>query len=81
MSMSKYCCEMCGEEQVKVFYEPEVRPYLILCSHNCINQHLLDIEQGEWDNHEGENLRLEYAKEIKNNWKDLNILELKQEVA
>ena len=54
--MSKYCCEMCGEEQVKVFYEPEVRPYLIFCSHNCINQHLLDIEQGEWDNHEGENL-------------------------
>ena len=71
--MSQYCCEMCNEEQVEVFYEPDVRPYFIFCSQSCINKHLIDIEEGEWDNYEGGNLGLEYANEIKNNWKNLHI--------
>ena len=72
--MSKYYCEYCGENDPQqetgknTFIEINIRPYDIFCSDHCINNHINDIESGEWDNYEGGNLRLEYANEIKNNW-------------
>jgi hypothetical protein len=52
-----------------------------MCSTECVYNHLDEIENGEWDNYEGGNLRLEYANEIKNNWIGLHIQEHIQENA
>ena len=66
--MANLYCERCGESQEqKVWYEPNIRPNFIMCSTECVYNHLDEIENGEWDNYEGGNLRLEYANEIKNN--------------
>ena len=78
--MANLYCERCGESQEqKVWYESNVRPNLIMCSTECVYNHLDEIENGEWDNYEGGNLRLEYANEIKNNWIGLHIQEHIQE--
>ena len=66
-------CDYCQEYDLKEYLSADIRPYDIFCSHDCIEQHKRDIASGEWDNHEGENLRHEYAEEIKNNWRDLDI--------
>ena len=66
-------CDYCQEYDLKEYLSADIRPYDIFCSHACIEQHKQDIANGEWDNHEGENLRHEYAEEIKNNWRDLYI--------
>jgi|SRR5210317_615361 len=74
--MSKYYCEYCGEHDPQqetgenTFIEINIRPYDIFCSDHCINNHINDIESGEWSNHDGDNKGLEvfYKNEIKNNW-------------
>ena len=74
--MSKYYCEYCGEHNPlegtgeNTFIEINIRPYDIFCCDDCINNHINDIENGEWSNHDGDNKGLEvyYKDEIKNNW-------------
>ena len=73
--MSMYC-EYCGEHDPlegtgeNTFIEIDIRPYDIFCCDDCINNHINDIENGEWSNHDRYNQGLEsfYKKEIKNNW-------------
>ena len=77
MKLSKYYCDRCGEQYPETedgeytFFEINLRPYNLFCSADCISNHINDIENGEWSNHDGENKGLEdfYKDEIKNNWK------------
>ena len=73
MRRTKMICDYCQEYDLKEYLSADIRPYTQFCSHACIEKHKQDIANGEWDNHEGENLRNEYAKDIKNNWRDLYI--------
>lgn len=71
--MSNLHCDYCGEhEPENIFLECDLRPYDIFCSKDCINNHINDIENGEWSNHDN-NLKKYYANDIKNNWQDLHI--------
>jgi hypothetical protein len=71
--MSNLHCDYCGEhEPENKFLECDLRPYDIFCSKDCINNHINDIESGEWSNHDN-NLKKYYANDIKNNWQDLHI--------
>jgi hypothetical protein len=71
--MSNLHCDYCGEhEPENTFLECDLRPYDIFCSKDCINNHINDIESGEWSNHDN-NLKKYYANDIKNNWQDLHI--------
>lgn len=71
--MNNLHCDYCGEhEPENKFLECDLRPYDIFCSKDCINNHINDIENGEWSNHDN-NLKKYYANDIKNNWQDLHI--------
>lgn len=74
--LSKYHCEYCGEQYPEMedgeytFIEIDIRPYNLFCCDACVNNHINDIENNEWSNHDGDNKGLEvfYKNEIKNNW-------------
>ena len=74
--LSEYYCDYCGEQYPEMedgdctFIEIDIRPYDLFCSYACVNNHMNDIENNEWANHDGNNKGLEvyYEKEIKNNW-------------
>ena len=74
--LSKYHCEYCGEQYPEMedgeytFIEIDIRPYSLFCCETCVNNHINDIENNEWSNHDGDNKGLEvyYKDEIKNNW-------------
>ena len=74
-------CEFCYEENLKTYYESDLRPFDIYCSEGCIESLIEEIFKGEWDSHFNDNdkYKNELKTELKNkNWFNKNCKEINE---
>ena len=74
-------CEFCYEDNLKTYYESDLRPFDIYCSKNCVENLVEEILNGEWDSHFNDNdkYKNELKTELKNkNWFNKNCKEINE---